>query len=67
MVCNLLVSVLDLEACERGHMMNQAQLPPAVGLGQLSTVSRAPQGLRPSAGFPQSSSAEEIPSGMQVG
>lgn len=66
-VCNWLVPVLDLEAYERGHMVNQAQLPPAAGLSQLSTGSRAPQGLRPSAGFPHSSSAKGIPGGMQFG
>lgn len=41
-ICNCLLSVLNLEACGDDLAVNQGQLPPVFGLGQLSKRPRAP-------------------------
>lgn len=41
-ICDGLLSVLDLEACEGNLSVNQGWLPPVLGLGKVSKRPKAP-------------------------
>lgn len=46
-ICNWLLPMQDLQACEDNLIANQGQLPPGLGLEQFSKRPRAPLGLLP--------------------